>query len=410
MDLEESIDDGRDGLLAALAQMDSEETGSATFARYRWQAKQAVRHWLTCMRRNDGPIAVICERTEDITIVHPKRVRFAQLKTRDKGSWSASLVCDKGHGIDSLARTYTAARKLGLHGVSSFELWLEGPMSDVKATVDFFKDPRNASAEIRKKIVARGVPRAQLDDFLQRLVIRVQQPTRAHIDAVILYEMSALWPAHTHSELIDVYVRLLDTASAAQAGESTIGEVHRILNRKFNQEKDGLSDAQALAGLGVHLLETDQLSRLTPPLADDTDDDLLARISRGEATSMLELKMRRAGASESVIRQAQEFRAGSDIQRLMVVASRTNTEHDFSNLQQRVLTVARACAHKVHLNAASNPAAAARPADVISAELLSRPSEMAQLDSGDLFGRDGFQVYGFLCHLSDECHFPWRAA
>jgi hypothetical protein len=410
VDLEESADGGPGELLAALAQMESEETGSTTFARYRWQAKQAVRHWLTCMKKNDGPIAIICERTEDITIVHQDRVRFAQLKTRDKGSWSANAVCDKGHGVDSLARTYGAARKLQLHEHSTFELWLEGPMSDVKATVDFFRDPRTASTDIRRKIIQRGVPRAQLDDFLQRLIVRVQQPSRAHIDAVILYEMSALWPAHTTTELLDVYERLLEAASAAQAGESTIGEVHRILTQKFVSERGGFISADGLGDLGVHVLAENQLTILTPPLPDDTDEDLLSRLARGEATSMLELKMRRAGASDDTIRQAQEFRASSDIQRMLVAASRTNPDRDLRNLQDRVLTVARAFAHRVQLNSASNPAAAARPADVIAVEFLSRPSELAQLDTAELFNRDGFHVYGFLCHLSDECHFPWRAA
>ncbi|WP_424885340.1 dsDNA nuclease domain-containing protein [Streptomyces sp. SAI-126] len=390
--------------------MESEPTGSTTFARYRWQAKQAVRHWLTCLKGIDGPVAVICERTEDITIVHHQKVRFAQLKTRDKGSWSANSVCDKGHGIDSLARTYTAARKLNLHTVSSFELWLEGPMSDMKVTVDFFQDPRTADNDIRKKIAQRGVSRTQVDDFLERLVIRVQQPSRSHIDAVILYEMSALWPAHTNTELVDVYVRLLDVASAAQAGESTIGEVHRILTQTFVQEAGSFTSPEAFSGLAAHLLHRDQLVTLVPPLPDETNDDLLARLSRGEATSMLELKMRRAGASESTIHQAQDFRARSDVERILVSAGRTDSDQQFQALQARVLTVAQACASKVHLNAASNPVAAARPADVIATEFLSRPSELAALDTDDLFSRDGFHVYGFLCHLSDECHFPWRAA
>ncbi|MFJ4423549.1 dsDNA nuclease domain-containing protein [Streptomyces bobili] len=390
--------------------MESEPTGSTTFARYRWQAKQAVRHWLTCLKRVDGPIAIICERTEDITIVHPERVRFAQLKTRDKGSWSANAVCDKGHGIDSLARTYTAARKLDLHLVSSFELWLEGPMSDLKVTVDFFRDPSTADSDIRKKIIQRGIPRAQLDDFLQRLVIRVQQPNRAHIDAVILYEMSALWPAQTNAELVDVYVRLMDAASAAQAGESTIGEVHRILTQRLVQEVSNFTDPDAFSDLTPHLLHREQLTMLAPPLPNETDEELLARLSRGESTSMLELKMRRAGASDNTIHQAQDLRANSDVQRFLVNAGRTDAERQFQTLQHRVLTVARACASKVHLNGASNPAAAARPADVIATEFLSRPSELAALDVDDLFNRDGFHVYGFLCHLSDECHFPWRAA
>jgi hypothetical protein len=75
-------------LLAAVAQVDADPTGVDTFRRFLWQAKQAVRLWLTCLSERGGPLFLVCEHVEDLTLVYADRIRFLQLKTRDRGSWS----------------------------------------------------------------------------------------------------------------------------------------------------------------------------------------------------------------------------------------------------------------------------------------------------------------------------------
>lgn len=400
------------GILSALASTESEETGVRTFARYLWQTKQSVRHWLTCLRQSGAPCAVICERVEDIAIVYPDAVVFAQLKTRDRGSWSAKSVCDKGHGIDALIRSYMESRKAGIHNISTFELWLEGPMSDAKATRDFFEDAAKASEEVKKKIVGLGLKSEYLADFLGRLRIVVQQPAQAHIDSVVIREMGALWPSLSTPELEDLYERLLDMATAAQAGAEPIGSIRRYIARQISSEAPGtLGPSQEdLGPLAIHILWRTTLSEMTPPLPGESHDDLLERMSVGGTKSMLELKMRRAGVSSQTLEQAQDFRAQSDIKRQLAMAGRSNGEVEFSDLSMRVLTVANAIAKRIDLNSVSNPLAAARPADAIAAEILSNPSNFGALDQDGLLGRDGFAVYGYLCQLSDECHFPWRVA
>ncbi|MFD7433294.1 dsDNA nuclease domain-containing protein [Streptomyces sp. NPDC059861] len=388
--------------------MQGEDTGIQTFSRYRWQAKQAVRHWLTCIGSEEGAVEVVCERLEDIAIVYPNLVRFAQLKTRDRGSWSAKSTCDKGHGIDSLIRTYKAACQINVQNVSFFELWLEGPMSGTRETADFFGDPKSASAEIRKKIVALGLPKNDLDHFLSRLSVKVQQPSRAHMDAVVLREMSVIWPTCSMSELEEVYVRLLEAAAAAQAGESPMGAVHRYVAQALNNREQASGETQAPPDFSVHVLTVDTLRALTPPSPSESDKKLLERMAAGSITSMLELKLRRAGATEDTLRQAKEMRAEAEIDRQLVLASRSNSEHQFEKLGKRVLTVANAMAKKANLSGASNPVAATRPAEFVTAEMLSDPSILGQLDRDDLFDSDGLRVYGFLCHLSDQCLFAWR--
>ncbi len=214
-------------LLAALAQVDSDTTGAETFERYIWQAKQAVRQWLTCLSGHGGPVFLVCEQVEDLTLVYRDRIRFLQLKTRDRGSWSALAMCDRG--IGALVRSYTAARNAGLHELATFELWLEGPTSDVAETVAFASGPAGAGKAVRTKITSLGLKRAWLDDFLQRLVIRPDQPTRAHIDAKALWELSALWPALSRPELDLVYERLLNAATAAQGAAAAPATVQAHL-------------------------------------------------------------------------------------------------------------------------------------------------------------------------------------
>ncbi|MFE9913619.1 dsDNA nuclease domain-containing protein [Micromonospora sp. NPDC005553] len=87
--------------LLEVSQVRTDATGVDTFARYVWQAKQAVRQWLTCFAGEAE--YVLCEHVEDVAVIHVTGFRFMQLKTRDHGSWSAAILCDKG--IKSLVRS-----------------------------------------------------------------------------------------------------------------------------------------------------------------------------------------------------------------------------------------------------------------------------------------------------------------
>ncbi|WP_232344288.1 dsDNA nuclease domain-containing protein [Actinoplanes awajinensis] len=126
-------------MLIKVATVESDPTGLDTFARYRWQAKQVVRQWLTCLREQDQPLFLACEHVEDLTLVYADKVRFIQLKTRDKGSWSVAAMNDRG--LDALARSYVAARKQRMHELCTFELWFEGATAGKADTEDFVQDP-----------------------------------------------------------------------------------------------------------------------------------------------------------------------------------------------------------------------------------------------------------------------------
>lgn len=111
--------------LAAFTGLASDPTGIDTFERYVWQAKLAIRSWLGVLAES-GVLAVVCEHVEDLAIVETSGYRFAQLKTRDKGSWSAARICESGHAIEKLVASYKLAEEAGILSQSRFEVWLEG--------------------------------------------------------------------------------------------------------------------------------------------------------------------------------------------------------------------------------------------------------------------------------------------
>jgi hypothetical protein len=166
----------------------------------------------------------------------------------------------------------------------------------------------------------------------------------------------------------------------------------------------------AIDSIRNQVLSHAMLVALTPPRPDEPVEQLLDRMSEGSTASLLELKMRAAGAGSETIRRAQELRADMEVERQLILASRQTGEADLEELASRLLTMANATAMKVVLSAASSPINAARPAEVIAADLLSRPADLGQCDRESLFGADGLLIYGYLGHLSDLCRFWWRPA
>jgi Cap4 dsDNA endonuclease len=406
------LDSAGSSMLAAVARAESDATGVKTFERYLWQAKQAVRLWLSCLTETDGPLYVLCERVEDVTLVYPSKVRFMQMKTRDRGSWSASVMCDKP--IAALVRSYKSARAAGLHEVASFELWLEGPTSDASVTLSFVRAPVKAESALRKKILAHGLKKEWVDDFLARLAIYPDQPPRAYIDAEAVYELGSIWQSLPLTELQLVYERLLQTVTAAQAALPSPASVTAILAalRPHASGQSGLPDELndlAVQSIASQILSREMLVALTPLAPGTSVSELLTHLSAGTAASLLELKMRSAGANVKTIQRTKEIRADMEVQRQTLLASRDTAGDQLEDLADRLLTVADATANRISLSAAVNPAAASRPAEAIALDLLSRPADLAQCDTGGLFNGDGRTIYGYLAHLSDECRFAWTA-
>lgn len=408
----EHVDGAKADLLSMLAEAEAEPTGVQTFNRYVWQAKQAVRQWITCLAAPGGPLFIVCEHVEDLVLVYRDKFRFAQLKTKDKGSWSATAMASRG--LDSLVRSYNSARQAGIHELATFELWLEGPISDDEDTTAFVENPRSAVRSVCDKLIGHGLKRNSLADFLARLAIFPDQPTRAHIDAKVIWELSAVWPALSRPELDLLYERLLMTVEAAQAAtcspasvQSHLAASKPTISRDLPQTGDAAG--KAIEPIRNQILSYTALQALTPPLPGESTDSLLLRMSNGPGSSLLELKMKAAGARTPTVVKAQELRADMEVRRQLALASSDKAEAELDQLAMRLLTMAEATAARLAMAEAVSPATSARPADAITADLLSRPADLVQCDRAMIFQGESQHIFGYLCQLSDMCKFRWRA-
>lgn len=385
------------GHLAVFAGLASDSTGITTFERYLWQAKIAVRAWLKILS-GTGTIAVVCEHVEDLAIVEATGFRFAQLKTRDKGSWSVSKICESGHAIEKLAASYKVADEAGIVDLSRFEVWLEGPPSEQKATTDFFADPSSATEDIKRKIRTFGLTGAKLTDFLKRLTIYCHQPARQAVDAVNIRLIGAIWPGQSMEQIERLYETLLKAAEAAQAASEPPQSVRSTLQAGRNAPSaPGVWDP-----IGYQALTDQQLRSLCPPLAADTDQDLVARAASGEAT-VLELKLVRAGASEETVKSALLARADADVVAAGARASGSMSDEIEVALDTRLLSAARSLASL----ASSSGSTSHRSAEHIFHSLMSNVANTAAIDVDDLYNRDHRLVVGHLCSVSDQCRFGW---
>ena len=383
--------------LAALSGLTSDPTGSVTFQRFLWQAKISVLHWLVTLAPG-GPLAVVCEHVEDLVVVEEDVICFAQLKTRDKGSWSAAKICQSGHAVNALVKSYLAARTAGIHSVSRFEVWLEGPQSEERDTVIFFADPRRAPDGIKKKIREMGLKGSQLSDFLGRLVIRCQRPSRESIDAVVMREIGASWPHLSYSEIESLYERLLSAATAAQASSEQPPTVRAAIQAARLHPED---DRHWLT-IKPQALTRGQLRVLCPPLNLETNERLFERAAKGEA-SLLELKMRRAGARQNTIDAAIAARADAEVAATLNETATTDNQVGSTALDRRILAMANSI---IALGEVNN-VISSRPAEYAFHSLMSRPSDVNAMDADEIYNGDHRLVVGHLCRLSDLCLFGW---
>jgi hypothetical protein len=329
----------------------------------------------------------------------------------NKGSWSVTAMCERG--LDALVRSYVKTRKAKIHGLCTYELWTEGAASEKADTANFVRDPTTASKDVRARLVAHGLIRSWTDDFLQRLTIKPGEPSQTYIDKVAMWELSALWPSLSHQEIRHLYERLLDAATAAQTGGAgQPASIQAILAAALPYVVHDLPQPEEPGGADIAPIRDQTLSRgmlkmLAPPLPGEREHQLLARIAAGSGTSLMELKMRAAGASSALIEDVQDLRADMEVQRQLLLAGPNNAESQLEDLARRVLNMAKATSARINLSAVANPVAAGRPAEAVAADLRSRPHDLAHCDRNHLLNQDEDLMLGYLGHLSDLCRFDW---
>lgn len=383
-------------VLGAFTSLPNDTTGIDTFERYLWQAKLAVRSWLSTLGPS-GPIAVVTEMVEDLVIVETNLFRFAQLKTRDRGSWSAAKICGPGHAISKLVDSYEVAKSAGLLEISQFEVWLEGPQSTDAKTSAFFANPANAHAAQRKSISEFGLKGKAQADFLSRLRVHCRQPSRQSIDAVVMKAIGATWRHLSYEQIATLYEDLLTVATAAQAASERPAKVRAAIQAG----RLAPADATAWAPVARQALLREHLIALCPPLNSATNEELLERAATGE-TTLLELKLMRAGARAETVGNAISARADAAVAATLAVSGGIIDEGDLEAFDKRLLSMADSVAALGKLNGATSS-----PAEYVFHQLMSNPANVVSTDTARVYDGDHRLVVGHLCGLSDECRYGW---
>ena len=377
-------------------------TGTETLERYLYQCKVAVLRWLDTLKF-DAECWIVCEFVDDITLVTERDITFCQVKTRDRGAWTASKVLQSGGGLDALVRSYNHAKTAGLSDTVQLELILEGPEGATQDTRMFFSNPADATEEQRKKLLRLRLQADDATDFLARLKIRPQFHARQSIDGVIVRTLMGITSGH--SSTIEVtYKAMLERVAAAHLGlvGQSSNECPLVLQRP--------SEAEGPTALGPHALSRSELLQLLPPvpyLADEQRALLEAANDGPLRMTDLEFKLIVAGADDKTVKRAKSRRAEASI----VLASRASlseeTEAVVAKLQERLLEYADGVTADIVATGATL-AVRNRPAKAIWGRLIQQVETLGQLDQDQVFAGDGSKVLGYLCHLSDLCLFEWR--
>lgn len=392
----------------ALGDLVGDDSGANTFAKYRYQSKLTLLHWIRTLLPG-GPVAVYAEHVEDLVEEFDDRYVFVQIKGRDDdvGLWNATTMTADDGGVASLCRAYAVAKDMPC----TFELHLEGGTSPSSATKDFVADCTKASATLRGRVKAlldaQGLDgTACLDDFLKRLRIRPSQPSQAEVDSVCQATLMKLLPALTGGQIGDVYDSLLAAVELAQeAKHSALGmgstdtarlEAHlgSVLGKDTGDDAAGLIASKRLSAAA--------LEAALPSTPAEPAILLLARVAAAEerGETALTRKLIAAGAGDQVVEDARFLRAVAETRRLEILSSSDSQADRLEDLSKRLLLHARAVAL---LNRE-----AADPANAIWGELMGTPGVEEQ-DQFHLFNDDRQSLVGLLCTLSDECKFGWAA-
>ena len=389
-------------LEALTAMGPGDTTGTQTLERYIYQCKVAVQRWLATLPL-DSECHIVCEFVDDITFVTDTEIIFAQVKTRDRGAWTASRVLESSGGMDALVRSYNLAKSAGYRGAVYFELILEGPAGADQDTRRFFDNPLAATERQRQKLVNLCLAPDDTEDFLSRLTVTPQYHARQSIDGVTLQMLMAIAPGHSAS-IQTTYDNLLQQAISAHLGLAAQADHDSPL---VLQPRTG-TDTPSI--LETHALSRSRLLALLPltPSLVAEQRELIEAVNSGALTmTNLELKLRVAGAADNTVRRAKERRAEASTALMSRPVLGPEPDSPVTTLRERLLEHAEGVVADIVATAALE-ATRIQPADAVWGRLVQQIGTLGELDREGVFEGNGSKVLGYLCELSDQCHFLWR--
>lgn len=395
-------------LIALGSTVSPDSSGSVTFGKYRYQAKVAALLWISCLQQ-EGPIAIVCEHVDDLVLVWEQRLEFRQVKTRIPGraSWTFNEVCKDGGGVDSLIRSRLAfnGRSEGLEVRDSYSLWLEGAASLKEPTAGFFARPNSVSGNQKKKVagLAKAVAKdqkkdisdAEISNFLDALVILPNRVNEQDIDNMVLAALAKALPNTRVVHVLSTLEKILQRTEDAQEGTLVTRDAQDFMSAA------GLALADESNPLERQTLTKAELIGMLPDDPAIGHAHLSALLTSGKPISNLRRKLMLACASQEVQMEAAALQATADSRRIELFASSTTAEEALAALAEELLDHGRTVAMR-HANSTT-------PGQQVFIDLKLDRMMLKQFDVDRLF-TDRHGQLGYLCCLSDECEYSWRAS
>ncbi len=375
----------------------SDNTGTDTFIRYRYQAQLIAPYCLECVA-NGTVVSVLAEHFEDIVIEFRDRWHFVQVKTRNQnlGPWKLSDAID---GLKSLRRTYTCVNPHKTIN-ASYALFLEGAiakddMLNELASLD--SGSSTVSDDHNPKLIKKVMDELKITEpdckaFLAKVSVQANQPTRQDVAARNIRMLAQMATSASSEEVELGYDRLVNRILKAMAGDRLGSDLP-----VFVVNPDAPEIAPKVVG-----------KRLTR----STMRDLLGSLAYGPSLLLhrlvvstavrptnLEMKLLAAGAENKTIEDAKMLRANASMREAELLAANYE-DHQLVDVRNRLSVVANSVIQKY--------AKDARPAlNAYSELLLTLMDKAANCDPNLIFRQDPMFLLGEVCVLADECTIDW---
>lgn len=374
-----------------------DDTGSATFARYRYQAHVAFSDCLRCALLDEVSVVVL-EHFEDIALELPDDcLELIQVKSRQagRGPWTLGDLLGPSGPLKSLLRTHRALR--GLCPQVALIARLEGPLKSGDDANLLLGGVEHIPAPVLTRCrQSLELSEAECEQFLRQTRVVPDLPSVRDIAATNIRKLGLAHPNARAAEIEACYSRVLARIESAMDG-SALGEAWPSCLRSSAP----LSTDMA-ARLEAKTLTKDILTPLLAPLGATSHILLKTVVIPVQATSPLQDKLLAAGAPESVCNDAKLLRAAYAQESLRLLsASLDNVSAQLEDVEERALMVGRAIASR-H---ADDPAPGARIWPDVMHELR---AQYGDVDRAGLFAGDSKLLLGALCERSARCDFGWR--
>jgi Cap4 dsDNA endonuclease len=374
-----------------------DDTGSSTFARFRYQAYVAMPFAVNCGLGADV-VSIIPEHIEDLAIEYTDHWRFIQVKTRDPGlrPWRMSELLSARSGLHSLARGFRAVGPID----ATHELWVEGGLENGDPIQNLTTPSGRSDAGLVSSVSnAVGMSEADCRAFLERFRLKANLHARPSIRASVLLALSSQAPGLSLAQIAQVESLLMELLCGAMAAELAVGDDWpSVVVRQSDGSIDPRAAAKRLVAAQLRPLVALLAADPRPLLRRTTDADL-------PTATNLESKMIGGGATDEIVFDAKSLRAQA-VQMEMARAASSMFDGDdrlLADVRERLRIRATALLARF----SGEP----KPAIALWAELGRDLATMVEaLDTDGVFKRDPFILLGEVCEMSDQCLIGWGFA